>query len=275
MKDLCKKLKAAGIDYTEENVRVAVANLVTNFGLSDEKAKEAFLTSMLPTGTSVDASISDVTEAGKWLNLRVKVVQLWEPNHKAIAQVGLVGDETGVVKFLTWKKSELPEIEEGMCYFFKNVVVDEYEGKFSVKLNSNSEITPYDGDIEVAPNELTISAPVIKIFEDSGIIMRCPTCNRVLLKGVCQEHGKVKKGNKDLRAKIVMDDGDETYSVIIGRDVLEEMLATDMETIIAKGMDMGDYDFLYDEIHHMLFGRYVIINGHRIGDNVFATEVVA
>jgi len=53
------------------------------------------------------AKIADINTEDRWINLRVRVVQLWEPNSPSIAQVGLLGDETGTIKFTSWSNAKL------------------------------------------------------------------------------------------------------------------------------------------------------------------------
>jgi replication factor A1 len=62
-----------------------------------------------------------------------------------VAQVGLLGDSTGVVKFVSWAKSDLPELEEGKAYSLEMVVTDEHEGQNSVDLNSETSIEEITG----------------------------------------------------------------------------------------------------------------------------------
>ncbi|MFO8110539.1 MAG: hypothetical protein R6U17_08515 [Thermoplasmata archaeon] len=69
--------------------------------------------------TLPEVSISDIDEDGKWITLRVKVLQLWEPNSDSIEQVGLLGDPGGKIKFVSWKKAELPTLREGKRYRFR------------------------------------------------------------------------------------------------------------------------------------------------------------
>ena len=101
------------------------------------------------SGPAEDKKIADISEAGLWVNLRVKVVQLWDSNSETISQSGLVGDETGSLKFVKWAKAGLPELAEAKSYSLQNVVTDEYQGRFSVKLNRTSQIIELDSDIEV------------------------------------------------------------------------------------------------------------------------------
>ena len=86
--------------------------------------------------------IEEIKEAGKWISIEAKVIQIWENSNGAVSQTGLVGDETGVIKFVAWKKSECPMLELGETYRFKNVVTSEYNDRDSVSLNKNTKIIP-------------------------------------------------------------------------------------------------------------------------------------
>ena len=86
--------------------------------------------------------IENIDGTSKWVNIDGKVIQLWENTHNAIAQIGLLGDETGIIKFVSWAKSGKPVIELGEMYRFKNLAVAEYNGGFSVSINKNTKICP-------------------------------------------------------------------------------------------------------------------------------------
>jgi replication factor A1 len=85
-------------------------------------------------------TIDSINESNKWINLRAKVVQLWDSEHESIDQIGLIGDETGTIKFVKWTKSELAPLEEGKSYSFDSLTTDEFEERFSVKFNKGSSI---------------------------------------------------------------------------------------------------------------------------------------
>jgi hypothetical protein len=82
----------------------------------------------------------------EWVDIQVEVQQLWEPNAESIAQVGLLADSTGQIKFVAWEDADLPEIEEGERYRLETVVTDEYEGCYSVNLTSATEIEHLDSE---------------------------------------------------------------------------------------------------------------------------------
>nr|2KBN_A Chain A, Conserved protein [Methanosarcina mazei]2KEN_A Chain A, Conserved protein [Methanosarcina mazei] len=93
--------------------------------------------------------IVDIVENGQWANLKAKVIQLWENTHESISQVGLLGDETGIIKFTIWKNAELPLLEQGESYLLRSVVVGEYNDRFQVQVNKNSSIEKLSEPIEV------------------------------------------------------------------------------------------------------------------------------
>ncbi|ERG88322.1 MAG: hypothetical protein J07HX5_00466, partial [halophilic archaeon J07HX5] len=49
----------------------------------------------------------------------------WEPGHDSISQVGLLGDESGTIKFVAFDTSDLPELAAEAGYALGNVVTDE------------------------------------------------------------------------------------------------------------------------------------------------------
>ena len=87
-----------------------------------------------------------INAEGRWINLEAQVLELWEPYSESMAQVGLLGDSTGVVKFVSWATSDVPELEEGESYELEMVVTDEYDGQMSVNLNSETGVERITGE---------------------------------------------------------------------------------------------------------------------------------
>ncbi|MCK4500733.1 hypothetical protein KAU11_09545, partial [Candidatus Babeliales bacterium] len=69
------------------------------------------------------------------------VEQLWESDHSAIRQVGVFTDDTGIIKFVSWEKSNLPLMEEGVIYRIGKVPVTEFDERLQVALVGTTEIT--------------------------------------------------------------------------------------------------------------------------------------
>jgi len=209
------------------------------------------------------AKVVDINEPGLWVDLTVKVAQLWETNSESISQSGLVGDETGTIKFVKWVKADLPDMEEGKSYLLKNLVTDEFQGRFSVKLNRTSQIEPLDEDVEIGSVAAEFSGALVDVQKGSGLIKRCPVCKRSLAKGVCGEHGKV-EGSYDLRIKAVLDDGRRAQDVLVNRETTERLVGLTLEEAKQMAMEALDHEVVRSLIESKLMGRYYSITGPRI-----------
>jgi replication factor A1 len=208
-------------------------------------------------------TVAEINEPGKWVDLRVKVAQLWETNSEAISQSGLVGDETGSIKFVKWVKADLPDLEEGKSYLLKNLVTDEFQGRFSVKMNRTSHIEPLDVDVEIGSIAAEFSGALVDVQKGSGLIKRCPVCRRSLAKGVCSEHGKV-DGTYDLRIKAVLDDGRRVQDLLVNRETTERLLNLTLEEAKQMAMEALDHEVVRSLIESKLMGRYYSVTGPRI-----------
>jgi replication factor A1 len=216
--------------------------------------------------------IVEINEPGRWIDLKVKVTQLWETNSDAISQSGLIGDDTGTIKFVKWAKADLPNFEEGKSYHLKNLVTDEFQGRFSVKLNRTSQIEPLDIDIEVGSQAVEFTGALVDVQKGSGLIKRCPVCKRSLAKGVCSEHGKV-EGTYDLRIKAVIDDGRRVQDILINRETTERLVGLTLDAAKQMAMEALDHEVVRSMIEGKLVGRYFSITGPRV-DRYLLVETI-
>jgi replication factor A1 len=200
------------------------------------------------------------------------VVTVWEANSDSISQSGLIGDETGTIKFVKWVKADLPDLEEGRSYHLKNLVTDEFQGRFSVKLNRTSQIDPLDIDVEVGSQAAEFSGALVDVQKGSGLIKRCPVCKRSLAKGICSEHGKV-EGIYDLRIKAVLDDGRRVQDVLINRETTERLVGLTLDQAKQMAMEALDHEVVRTFIENRLVGRYFGVTGPRV-DRYILVEAI-
>ena len=228
----------------------------------------------LGRGGSEEVLVDDIDEDEQWVDLRVELVDLWEPRSDSISQVGLLGDESGTIKFVAFETSDLPELTEGQAYELSNVVTDEYEGSYSVKLNRTTEITEIDEAIEVGDNADTVEGALVDIQSGSGLIKRCPEedCTRVLQNGRCSEHGQV-EGEFDLRIKGVLDDGETVSEVIFDREATEKLTGMSLEEAKDMAMDALDTTVVAEEMADDVLGRYYRVTGPTFGRYVLVDEM--
>ncbi|EMA55234.1 hypothetical protein [Halococcus thailandensis] len=270
------------MDITVGEVEERLDTLVNEYQVPIEEARRSVTSSYYDEADTDPEAVGDANEqreigsintAEEWIDITAKIVELWEPRSDSIAQVGLVGDETGRIKFTSWAKSDLPTLEEGLVYQLGNVVTDEYQGQFSVKLNRTTTIEEVDEEIEVGDNSTEVEGALVDIQSGSGLIKRCPKedCTRVLQNGRCSEHGEV-DGEFDLRVKGVLDNGNEVHEVIFNREMTEDFADITLDEAKERAMDALDTTVVADDISEMVLGRYYRIRGPELGRYVLADE---
>jgi replication factor A1 len=271
------------LDVTVDDVEERLDQLVGEYKVPVEEARRSVTNHYLDEAgldreemrTGNDAvELAEVDEPEQWVDITAKVVELWEPRADAVGQVGLLGDETGTIKFTAWAKSDLPTLEEGKVYRLGNVVTDEYEGQFSVKLNRTTTVTETEEDIEVGDDSVEIEGALVAVQSGSGLIKRCPEddCTRVLENGRCSEHGEV-EGEFDLRIKGVIDDGREVHDVIFDREATENLTGMSLEEAKDMAMDALDTTVVAEEMRSDVVGWYYRVRGPTFRRYVLADEV--
>ena len=272
------------LDVGPDEVEERLENLVNEYRVPLDEARRSVTNSYLDDagmerdelsrgGTEL-VRVNDIDEDEQWVDLRVKLVDLWEPRSDSVSQVGLLGDESGTIKFVAFETSDLPDLTEGQSYELSNVVTDEYEGDYSVKLNRTTTITEIDEAVDVGDDAETVEGALVDIQSGSGLIKRCPEddCTRVLQNGRCSEHGQV-EGEFDLRIKGVLDDGETVTEVIFDREATEDLTGMGLEAAKDMAMDALDTTVVAEEMADDVLGRYYRVTGPRFRRYVLADEV--
>ena len=272
------------LDLTVDEVEERLDNLVNEYRVPVDEARRSVVNSYLDEaglerdalggGGNASVGLAEIDQDEQWLDVTAKVVELWEARSDSVAQVGLLGDETGTTKFVAFETSDLPELEAGTVYRLENLVTDEYQGNFSVKLNRTTTITEVDEDIDVGDDAETVEGALVDIQSGSGLIKRCPEddCTRVLQNGRCSEHGDV-DGEFDLRIKGVLDDGTTVHETIFGRETTEDLTGISLEEAQQMAKDALDTTVVVEEMRTDLLGTYYRISGPELGRYVLADEV--
>ncbi|WP_254830237.1 replication factor A [Haloglomus salinum] len=274
------------LDITVEDVQERLETLVNEYKVPADEARRSVVSTYLDEagmerdeigggggGGNASVKAAEIDQDEQWVDLRVTVADLWEPRSDAVAQVGLLGDESGTVKFVAFETSDLPLLEEGQSYALGNVVTDEYEGNYSVKLNRTTSITELDETIEVGDDATEVEGALVDIQDGSGLVKRCPEedCTRVLQNGRCNEHGEV-DGEYDLRIKGVLDDGDEVTEVIFDEEATTDLTGIGLEEAIGMAKDALDTEVVVEEMREDVLGRYYRVRGPTFGRYVLANE---
>ncbi|MCG1004983.1 MULTISPECIES: hypothetical protein [Halobacterium] len=88
---------------------------------------------IVPIADVPDVPVGEVTVEGQ-------VTELWTPSSSAIAQVGLIEDESGRTKFTIWENSRKTVVREGQTVRFRAVKKNWYQGRCSLAITGWSRI---------------------------------------------------------------------------------------------------------------------------------------
>ncbi|AQL42280.1 hypothetical protein BV210_05930 [Halorientalis sp. IM1011] len=85
------------------------------------------------------AAVPEVDRAT--VSLDGEIVQLWATDHPAIAQSGLIADETDTIKFTVWEKSRKRPVTEGDQVVLRGAQKSWYQGRCSVAVTGSTLVT--------------------------------------------------------------------------------------------------------------------------------------
>jgi replication factor A1 len=208
-------------------------------------------------------------------SVRVKFIQEWDASHERMLQSGLLGDETGTIKFVMWKEPGKEKLVPGAVYNLFYAQVDEFNGRLSLNLNT-ATILQEEGEIAVSGGEVAVTGAIVHIAPGSGIIKRCPVegCNRALSRqNYCPVHEIQPKFTYDLRIKGWLDDGEETHNILIQRDVVESLTGISLGQAqeIAENNPLG-MDEVFLQMRDKVLGRYITCHGREIDNRLLVNK---
>lgn len=208
-------------------------------------------------------------------SVRAKVIQEWETNHERMLQTGLLGDETGTVKFVIWKEEGKEKLVPGGVYNIFYALVDEFSGRYSLNLNT-AVIIQDEGDIQVTTGDSAFTGALVHIAPGSGLIKRCPVegCNRVLSRqNYCPVHEIQPDFHYDLRIKGWLDDGIKTKEILAQREVTEQLTGMTMDEarVLAENNPLG-MEEVFLRMRERILGRYLACRGRDIDGRILVNE---
>ena len=199
-----------------------------------------------------------------------------------IVRSGDVMDPSGRCRLTAWceidpKPGDFLHLNGARVQFWQgspDLVVDELEQIQNLTEAPWDTINPENHWVEISLSDLVnggsrrglkTTGTIVAVKNDSGIIERCPECNRILRDGACQDHGP-QHGVEDLRLKFVLDDGINNASLIMGKEPSEAFLSMTQEMVKEHISQRGKEDFIA-HIRNKILARKVIINGRSLVDN--------
>lgn len=95
-------------------------------------------------------------------------------------------------------------------------------------------------------------------FYESGLIKRCPYCNKVLKKGFCSTHEKV-EGNYDLVLSVIVYNGFFEKTVTFEKEDIEKYFDLSLEKAKRMATEALDQEIVKDFLEKKLKGKFCII----------------
>ncbi len=111
---------------------------------------------------------------------------------------------------------------------------------------------------------ISTEGTIVSVREDSGIIMRCSNCRRVLRDGECASCGSA-ESQQDVRLRLVIDNGENTASLLINKAASIKLTGLDEDKIAQKIESDGKMEFV-QSLRDMMLGRVIKANGRTIVD---------
>jgi len=111
-----------------------------------------------------------------------------------------------------------------------------------------------------------LSGKITQIYDGSGLIQRCPKCNRWIIDNFCVVHSDV-TGIWDLRIKAKFDDGKRRCTLIFKRDITEKCVKITLE----EAKKLGEAATL-EKIKKSIIGKNVEIDGAELNGGNFLVK---
>jgi replication factor A1 len=136
---ISRKFLKSGQTIDQKKIEGKLRRLVDEFGVQPSEAersvtnelnKEFNIPAIGSGGSGGRAGITNeqkkIAEAipGEWITIEGKVVALAAPASPSIAQSGIIADDSGAIRFVTWAKANAPAMTEGSWYRIESAVVD-------------------------------------------------------------------------------------------------------------------------------------------------------
>jgi len=258
------KKRLPGVDEREIEEKLRI--LIEEFRIDEKEAVRAVVNKLAREhGVNLEPptlKVSELEDFNGTVNLKFKVLKVAEVKSKKVSRRLVVGDETGVTSALVIRDVKA-NFEAGKVYTVKGA----FKGEALVITKGCIVVEEEGEDIEVPP--ITFGGAIVAITKTSGIVPRCPECNRIVKRGQCEEHGKVKP-KPSFEARVTIDDGKVPRNVTISEEKLTELSGLTRKEAIEMRINYTE-EVLYNELAKRLIGKYVKVT---VDDGKSLVEVI-
>jgi ssDNA-binding replication factor A large subunit len=237
-----------------------------------------------------NVTISDLTDGARDVDAVVQITELMKRTFERDGEEkflwsGQIADPTGRCRISLWDTLPFDEADLPVTVSIKSARVRAWQGIPDITVDSADqmevlEAPPWDDSMDLTNHAVSVplaelatgasrvgietSGMVVSVREDSGFIMRCTECRRVLRDGACYDHG-ANDGQQDIRLRLVVDDAGATTAVLTNKDASLASLEMTEDGMKASVEEHGDLGFV-QLVRERLLGRNVAITGRTIVD---------
>jgi len=233
---------------------------------------------------NIKDGMGSVTVTGKVVSVETK--EIMARGEQKTVFSGVIADDTGKIQFSAWNDFG---IKEGESLCISNAYIRSWKGIPQLNLGDRCEVSRVDAVTDVIDTstnkktvdeisriggglDITLEGLVVDVRQGSGIIRRCPHCNRSMLNGACTTHGIV-EGVMDLRLKVVLDDGTGAIGAIINRADTEKL--TGVTLTAAQGLAAVKGEAVVGrEITSKILMKRVTVTGNVMSDDYGPSIIV-
>lgn len=233
---------------------------------------------------SIKEGMGSVTVTGKIVSVETR--EITAKGEPKTVYSGIIADDTGKIQFSAWSDFG---IKEGESLCIQNAYIRAWKGIPQLNLGDRCEVSRVDEIADVIDTsvnrktvdeisriggglDITLEGLVVDVRQGSGIIRRCPQCNRSMLNGTCTTHGMV-EGIMDLRLKIVLDDGTGAIGAIINRADTEKLTGVTLQAAQGLASAKGE-GVVGREITSKILMKRITVTGNVMSDDYGPSIIV-
>ena len=198
---------------------------------------------------------------------------------------GQIADPTGRCRISIWDALPFEETDLPVTMEIRGARVRAWQGIPDITVDNADQLTvldtpPWDEGMDLANHSVdvalteVVSGPsrvgmktnglLVSVRDDSGFIMRCTECRRVLRDGACFDHG-ANEGTEDIRLRLVVDNDGATAAVLVNKDATLAALEMTYEDMKSKVDEVGESGFV-QLVREKMLGRRINVSGRSIVD---------
>lgn len=264
-----------------------------------EKLPDDYLEEIDTSSLSGPKKLQDISSVDMLASSVVVILEMYHRDVTLKGKVqtiveGVIADDTGKLPFTSW--IQLKGIDIGSFIRFESAGVRVFRGVPSLNFNEGTTVEliedPYElpftlESVSKLPEPLPVGnilekngmfdviviGDIISVRPGSGMIERCPVCNRVTQKSNCRAHGQV-DCISDMRMKLILDDGTGSVHVMLNSELSEAIYGKSMYEAEKMVLDSISRDVVFEDMRHKLTGKYIAVRGNS-SRNEFGVTLVA